>query len=431
MDVDNSRPHRVNRRTFLGSMSSAAAGAVVGVTASRSVSGGPAYAGQPPGNDIEPFYGVHQGGIATEPQSHSMFVAFDVTTDHREDLTELLRMWTNLAAELSLGRSGPSFSDVAGGASQDSGSTVGLGPARLTVNVGFGPGLFGLGDSDRFGLSADRPVALIDLPEFPGDQLTEVTTGGDLSLHACADDPQVVFHAAQQLVRAAHGVAVARWSQVGFNEAGAAAGTPRNLMGFKDGTTNPSTELALDELVWVSGAGPDWMVGGTYLVARRIRIDFDAWDDTPVGVQERIIGRHKLSGAPLGRSAEFDTLDLAAKDSSGESCRASRRSCADCLTSRELEQRHATEELRVQRRSCRIRQTVGADICSDRRRPLVHGLPEQSAPFLHPRLRRACQERCPPAVYDPYGEHHRCHSPRGTEPGTLDRRATVHRLAGV
>ena len=431
MDVEYSRPHRVNRRTFLGSMSSAAAGAVVGVTASRSVSGGPAYAGQPPGNDIEPFYGVHQGGIATEPQSHSMFVAFDVTTDHREDLTELLRMWTNLAAELSLGRSGPSFSDVAGGASQDSGSTVGLGPARLTVNVGFGPGLFGLGDSDRFGLSADRPVALIDLPEFPGDQLTEVTTGGDLSLHACADDPQVVFHAAQQLVRAAHGVAVARWSQVGFNEAGAAAGTPRNLMGFKDGTTNPSTELALDELVWVSGAGPDWMVGGTYLVARRIRIDFDAWDDTPVGVQERIIGRHKLSGAPLGRSAEFDTLDLAAKDSSGNpvvplDAHVRIASPQENWNNAMLRRSYAYNDGLVA--SARPSGPISAPIDAGL---LFMAYQSNPLPFLHPRLRRACQERCPPAVYDPYGEHHRCHSPRGTEPGTLDRRATVHRLAGV
>ena len=247
-----------------------------------------------------------------------MFVAVDVTTDRREDLTELLRVWTGLAADLTAGRSGPSFGDVAGGAQQDSGSTLGLGPARLTVNVGFGPSLFGLGETDRFGLGAHRPEALVDLPPFAGDQLTEATTGGDLSIHACADDPQVTFHAAQQLVRAARGVAVARWSQAGFNETGAATGTPRNLMGFKDGTTNPSTGSALDELVWVGGAGPDWMVGGTYLVARRIRIAFDEWDDTPVAEQERIIGRHKLSGAPLGRSAEFDALDLAAEDSSGD-----------------------------------------------------------------------------------------------------------------
>jgi deferrochelatase/peroxidase EfeB len=315
--LDNSRPRRVNRRTFLGSMSTTAAGAVVGVTATRSVSDGVAAAGRPLRNDTEPFYGVHQGGIATEPQSHSMFVAFDVITDQREELKELLRVWTSLAAKLTLGRSGPSFSDVAGGAQQDSGSTVGLGPARLTVNFGFGPSLFGLGGTDRFGLSANRPVALIDLPEFPGDQLTAATTGGDLSVHACADDPQVTFHAAQQLVRAARGVAVARWSQAGFNEGRATAGTPRNLMGFKDGTTNPATEVALDDLVWVSGAGPNWMVGGTYLVARRIRIALDEWDDTPVAEQERIIGRHKVSGAPLGRSAEFDALDLVAKDTSG------------------------------------------------------------------------------------------------------------------
>ncbi len=51
--------------------------------------------------------------------------------------------------------------------------------------------------------------------------------------------------------------------------------TPRNLMGLKDGTNNikAEEEELMDRRVWVSEEhGPSWMVGGTYLVARRIRM---------------------------------------------------------------------------------------------------------------------------------------------------------------
>ena len=51
------------------------------------------------------------------------------------------------------------------------------------------------------------PPALVDLPRFNGDQLLATRTGGDLSIQACADDPQVAFHAVRQLVRLAYGTA--------------------------------------------------------------------------------------------------------------------------------------------------------------------------------------------------------------------------------
>ena len=48
-----------------------------------------------------------------------------------------------------------------------------------------------------------RPTALVDLPKFNGDQLIPEKTGGDISVQACADDPQVAFHAIRQLTRLA------------------------------------------------------------------------------------------------------------------------------------------------------------------------------------------------------------------------------------
>ncbi len=121
----------------------------------------------------------------------------------------------------------------------------------------------------------------------------------------------------RELARVSSGVATLRWTQAGFNETPASAGTPRNLMGFKDGTINPSGSQ-LGAYVWVGNEGPSWMRGGSYAVARRIRISVEHWDSKSLDVQEQVVGRHKLSGAPLGRSGEFATLDLAAKDDQGQ-----------------------------------------------------------------------------------------------------------------
>ena len=89
-------------------------------------------------------------------------------------------------------------------------------------------------------------------------------------------------------------------------------------MGFKDGTNNiraENTDL-MDRYVWVK-EGPDWMKDGTYLVARRIRMLIEVWDRTALQEQEQTIGRHRASGAPLGKTDEFDAVDLKAKGPDG------------------------------------------------------------------------------------------------------------------
>jgi deferrochelatase/peroxidase EfeB len=128
----------------------------------------------------------------------------------------------------------------------------------------------------------------------------------------------VAFHAIHVLSRIANGTAVLRWSQLGFGRTSSTTrsqSTPRNLMGFKDGTDNIRAEdtAAMSKHVWVQPTdGPDWMAGGTYLIARRIKILFDVWDATSLEGQERVIGRQKDSGAPLGGRDEYDPVDLKA-----------------------------------------------------------------------------------------------------------------------
>ncbi|ERE11163.1 Dyp-type peroxidase, partial [Pseudogulbenkiania ferrooxidans] len=166
--------------------------------------------------------------------------------------------------------------------------------------------------------AARRPEALVDLPKFNGDQLVPEKSGGDLSIQACADDPQVAFHAIRQLAALADGIAAVRWVQTGFASGAPGGGTPRNLMGFKDGTNNPSPKdpALMSQFVWVGDEG-GWMKGGSYLVARRIRIALEHWDKTELGFQQEVVGRYKDSGAPLGQKQEFEPMKLDAVDKDG------------------------------------------------------------------------------------------------------------------
>ena len=178
--------------------------------------------------------------LSTPAQNHTYFAAFDLVTDKREDIVKLLQKWTEASARMAQGlEAGQGGSDVA----PDSGDAQGLPPSRLTVTFGFGPGLFVKDGKDRYGLAAKRPEALVDMPAFSGDQLVPERTGGDLSVQACADDPQVAFHAVRQLVRLSDYVAQIRWTQAGFIANPANGGTPRNLLGFKDGTGNPESGI--------------------------------------------------------------------------------------------------------------------------------------------------------------------------------------------
>jgi len=272
---------------------------------------------------VVPFYGPHQAGIVTPAQEYLNMAAFDLNDDSREQLRSLLERWTTAAAALTAGDPYEPEPQSPDRAPQDTGEAIGLGPAGLTLTFGFGPGLFAAKRSRRLGIDGRRPAELRVLPPFAGERLDPASSGGDLCVQACADDPQVAFHAVHVLTRLAGASARLRWSQLGFGRTSStsrAQSTPRNLMGFKDGTHNLRAEetAAVERFVWVApGEGPRWMAGGSFMIARRIRILFGAWDATALEGQERTIGRKKLSGAPLGGEHEYDAVDLQARDSAG------------------------------------------------------------------------------------------------------------------
>ncbi|MEU7983977.1 iron uptake transporter deferrochelatase/peroxidase subunit [Streptosporangium canum] len=302
-------PELSRRRLLTGAGIAVGAGAaaVAGAGLVRQAQPAPVQADAPGG--AIPFHGAHQAGIATPVQDRLHFAAFDLSTDSREKVVAMLKAWTAAAVRLTAAQ------EVGGGATgaelappDDTGEAIGLPASRLTLTVGFGPSFF-----DK--LKLPRPDRLKELPHFPADKLDPARSGGDLCVQACADDPQVAVHAVRNLVRIGFGTASVRWSQLGFGKTSSTtpdAQTPRNLMGFKDGTNNiaGTDHKELDEHVWVGDEGPEWMRGGSYLVARRIRMHIETWDRTSLKEQEDIFGRTKREGAPYGGTREHDPVVL-------------------------------------------------------------------------------------------------------------------------
>ncbi|UZN04421.1 iron uptake transporter deferrochelatase/peroxidase subunit [Cellulomonas sp. S1-8] len=331
-DRDETRedpPRGMSRRALLGWGGAVAVGAgLTGLGAGRATA--PAAAGVAPTGAARtyPFAGAHQAGVVTPAQDRLHLAAFDLTTTDRADVVDLLRRWTVMASRLTQGLPAGPFGPTSGpydAPPDDTGEALDLPAAGLTITVGFGRSLFvgtpkadGSPGIDRFGLADRLPAALVALPQFAGDVLDPARCDGDLVVQACADDPQVAVHAIRNLSRAAFGTATIRWAQLGYGRTSSTSTTqrtPRNLFGFKDGTANVMAEEhdALDEHVWVRPDDPagDWLAGGTYLVARRIRMTIETWDRSSLREQETIIGRTKGEGAPLSGGTEHSAPDFA------------------------------------------------------------------------------------------------------------------------
>ncbi|MFF7122190.1 MULTISPECIES: iron uptake transporter deferrochelatase/peroxidase subunit [unclassified Streptomyces] len=286
------RPGAVGRRGFLRGAALAGAGLATGAAA--------------PTAAVVPFHGTHQASVLAPSRRTSVFVSLDVTAEHRADLTDLLRTLTDRARFLTSGGT-PSPVGITGPPADSGILGDRLPSGALGVTVGVGASLF----DDRFGLAALRPRRLTVMPAFPDDDLRSEWCHGDLGLQLHADDPDTAVHALRDIARHTRGGMQVRWRLDGFSSPPRPSGTPRNLLGFKDGTANPDAHSTgeMDRLVWV-GKGmdePDWAVGGSYQVVRLIRMLVEFWDRVSLSEQERMFGRARSSGAPLDGDREHDT----------------------------------------------------------------------------------------------------------------------------
>ncbi len=237
-------------------------------------------------------------------------------TKDRAELTSVLRELTDEIRGLMAGKPpetrDPAYPPV------DSGILGEKPPAdNLSIVVGVGASLF----DHRFGLADRRPRELVTMPFLANDRLDPKLSHGDISIIFEAGHNDTVQFALRQLMRRTRSDLVLRWMIDGYSRGiGAGAGdteaaTPRNLLGFKDGTSNldVSDDALLDRHVWVGPEDdePAWTVGGSYQAVRIIRNFVEFWDRTQLVEQEALIGRAKISGAPLGMSGEFDDPDYA------------------------------------------------------------------------------------------------------------------------
>ena len=304
----------VNRRNFLkGTVSGAAGTALAGglliggerADASQAKSSGPVT------EAAYPFHGAYQSGIVTPgpagKQHYACVAAFDCTVANKADLTLLMYELTNRAYFLTTGGTPPDL-----GVGQPPSDSDVLGPVvpadGLTVTASVGSSLF----DDRYGLADRKPLKLAEMPPFPNDFLEPAWLHGDVLLQFCANHPDTVHHAIRDVTKHTRGSMQLRWKMEGYASPPRPAGTARNLLGFKDGTANPTGSLA-SSLIWVDDpAEPDWAQGGSYQVVRLIRMLVEFWDRVSINEQQNMFGRRRDSGAPLDGTSEFDIPDYAA-----------------------------------------------------------------------------------------------------------------------
>ncbi len=274
--------------------------------------------------DVEqrvPFYGIHQAGIVTPRPANGMVVAFDVIADTPADFDKMLRKLTERIVFLTQGGQPPSLDPKL--PPPDSGI---LGPEvfpdNLTITVGLGDSMF----EDRPWLKHLKPRCLQKMTQFTNDALVAELCHGDLSLQFCANSADTNIHALRDILKNMPEYLVPRWKQEGnvptiLPDADGHVQSARNFLGFRDGSANPhsSNEALMNEIVWVGqGDGePEWAIGGTYQAVRIIRNFVERWDRTPLGEQERIFGRKKMSGAPMDGKTENDVPNYA-KDPNGK-----------------------------------------------------------------------------------------------------------------
>jgi deferrochelatase/peroxidase EfeB len=311
MDQSASPPTRSSRRSLLKLSAAATGMASFGMAAAA-----PILAAETDDTETahqsQPFFGYHQSGIVTPQPAAAALVAFDVLARDRRDLEHLFRILTERISFLMVG--GPIAARDPLLPPADSGllGSVVV-PDNLAVTVAVGESLF----DGRFGVDGLKPRHLVRMTQFPNDALDASLCHGDLLIQFCANREETVIHALRDIIKNMPDLVTVCWKVDGFLPADTVRRlgkeTIRNLLGFKDGTANlvASDAELMNRHVWVQpGIGePSWTAGGTYQVVRIIRNLVERWDRTPLNEQQKIIGRSKISGAPLGAESEDDQPD--------------------------------------------------------------------------------------------------------------------------
>jgi putative iron-dependent peroxidase len=157
---------------------------------------------------------------------------------------------------------------------------------KLSCVMGFGSDVW-----DRL-FAPPRPAELHPFREIQAGARHAVTTPGDLLFHIRATRMDLCFELATHIMTRL-GAAVSPVYEVqGFQYF-----DDRDLLGFVDGTENPTDQAAIEATV--IGAEDRPFAGGSYVIAQKYLHDMAAWNALSTEAQELIIGRKKLSDIEL------------------------------------------------------------------------------------------------------------------------------------
>jgi putative iron-dependent peroxidase len=172
--------------------------------------------------------------------------------------------------------------------------------SALTRSVGFrGPDeslscVLGIGSAawDRL-FDGPRPPELRRLPEFHGAEHSAVSTPADLHLHLRSRHQYPCFELAKLVVSRLAGAARVVDEVPAFRYF-----DRRDLLGFVDGTENPTGAGAADAALIDDPDDP--FHGGSYVIVQKYLHNMDAWQALTVEQQQRVIGRTKLEDVEMG-----------------------------------------------------------------------------------------------------------------------------------
>src|ERR1700759_4176604 len=137
-----------------------------------------------------------------------------------------------------------------------------------------------------------RPAELHPFREIRAGERHAVSTPGDLLFHIRAKRMDLCFELATRIMERLGGAVTPIDEVHGFRYF-----DDRDLLGFVDGTENPTGRAALAAVTVGDEDAP--FAGGSYVIWEKFLHDVAGWNTLSTEAQERIIGRHKLSDVEL------------------------------------------------------------------------------------------------------------------------------------
>jgi porphyrinogen peroxidase len=152
--------------------------------------------------------------------------------------------------------------------------------------------------------SGSRPAELHPFTELQGAKHHAPSTPGDLLFHIRAAHLDQCFELATQIMKILDGAATVVDEVQGFKYF-----EMRDLLGFVDGTENPSGSTA-EDAVLIGAEDPDF-AGGSYVIVQKYLHDMTAWNALTVEQQELVIGRTKLDDIEMSDDVKPSNAHIA------------------------------------------------------------------------------------------------------------------------